>query len=211
MKVSTSILSANLANLGEVITRLNATDTDAIHIDVMDGVFVPNLAFSPDMVKALRPLTQKEFDVHLMMQNPLPYISKFAEAGADVISVHVEASDFEASLDEIKKQGKKAGVALNPQTENESIYWVLHKLERVLFLGVQPGFGGQSFMPDVAEKMYEFKDFLGNLPIEIAVDGGINLSTGKLARESGANILCAGSFITGQSNWATTIAQLKNV
>lgn len=210
MKVGVSILSANMANLGDAVSRLDKTSADSIHLDIMDGVFVPNLSFGPKMVADLRPLTQKEFNVHLMMQTPLPYISAFAEAGADVITVHAESSDFEATLDEIAKCGKKAGAAINPETSEEEVYPVLHKISHLLVMSVHPGFGGQAFIPAVAEKIYDIRDFLGSLPIELAVDGGINLLSAKTARESGANMLCAGSFVTGSPDWEAAILALKN-
>ena len=209
-KVSVSILGADCANLGAAVNRIDKSAADALHLDIMDGTLVSNISFGVPTIRALRSYTKKEFDVHLMLQTPLQFIQGICEAGADVIAVHPEAYGFEEALEDIVKRGKKAALALSPDTGLDAAAPYLHNLARVLILGVPPGFGAQEFIPEIAEKIYDLADMIGSLPVEIAVDGGMNEQTARLARESGAKIICAGSFVTSHPNWEERIDILKN-
>ncbi|WP_064093752.1 ribulose-phosphate 3-epimerase [Rossellomorea aquimaris] len=213
MKIAPSILSANFAELGNEIKDVEKGGADYIHIDVMDGHFVPNITMGPMVVKAIRPLTTLPLDVHLMIENPDQYIEAFADAGADYITVHVETCPhLHRTIQLIKNQGVKAGVVLNPATPAESIKTILQDVDMVLLMTVNPGFGGQSFIPSVVPKIKQIRTWAQevNPTLEIEVDGGINPETLALCAEAGADVFVAGSAIYNRSDRGEAIAELKN-
>lgn len=196
LKIAPSILGADFGNLERDIKKVEECQGDMLHIDVMDGNFVPNIAFGPDQIKMLRSKSGLFFDVHLMIQNPDLLIPRFAEAGADLLVVHQEATvHLHRSIKLIQSFGIKAGVSLTPATSIETLRYVLDELDLVLLMTVNPGYGGQSFIPACYQKIRDMKDMIGDRPIDLQVDGGINLETASKAVEAGANILVAGSFI----------------
>ena len=208
--VAPSILSANFADLKNEIIRLEEAGADRIHIDVMDGNFVPNLTIGPAVVKAIRPYTKLPFDVHLMVKNPDTMIAWFANAGADIITVHAEAcSHLDKSLDTIRKLGCKAGVSLNPATSEESLKYVLDKVDQILVMTVNPGFGGQTFLNAQLAKITKIKQMIGNRNIQIEVDGGINPLTGAEAVAAGADILVAGTAVFTGGDYQKNIMALR--
>ncbi|WP_408010941.1 ribulose-phosphate 3-epimerase [Pseudalkalibacillus sp. A8] len=213
-KIAPSILSADFSRLGEEIKDVEAGGADYIHVDVMDGHFVPNITIGPLIVDAIRPITDLPLDVHLMIENPDKYIPEFSKAGADIISVHVEACPhLHRTVNLIKDHGKKAGVVLNPHTPVSMIEHVIEDVDLVLLMTVNPGFGGQSFINRVLPKIKEVSELCKEkgLEIEIEVDGGVNPETAKLCREYGANVLVAGSAIYKKENRKDAIDAIRGV
>jgi len=211
-KIAPSILSADFTKLGEEIKAVETAGADYIHIDVMDGHFVPNITVGPMIVKAARKITDLPLDVHLMIENPERYIDDFIEAGSDVITVHVEtATHLHRLLGVVRDAGIKAGAALNPATPLSSIQHVLHTMDMVVLMTVNPGFGGQSFIPAVLPKIEELKRIKDEkgMEIDIEVDGGINVENIAQVARAGANVFVAGNAVFGSSNYAETIALMK--
>lgn len=214
IKIAPSILSAEFAHLGREVQAVDEAGADIIHVDVMDGHFVPNITIGPLVVKAVRGVTDKVLDVHLMIANADLYVDSFAEAGADWITVHVEAcTHLHRTVSRIKELGKKAGVVLNPATPLTTIDYILEEVDLVMLMSVNPGFGGQSFIASTLEKTWQLKsriDVLG-LNVGIEIDGGIGRSTIAQAAEAGANIFVAGSAIYGCDDYVDIIADLKKL
>ena len=203
IQISPSILSADFSQLSNEIKRLEEGGADMIHVDVMDGHFVPNLTIGPPVIKALRNYTKLPFDVHLMISPVHKYIKDYAEAGANIITIHPEATDnLQESIEHIKKFGKKVGVSLNPNTQIDIIEKLLVEINLVLIMSVHPGFAGQKFIPNVLNKIKELKKIKDekNLNFDIEVDGGINFDNSKLVIEAGANILVSGTTIFKNNN-----------
>ena len=203
IQISPSILSADFSQLGVEIKRLEQGGADLIHVDVMDGHFVPNLTIGPPVIKNLRKYTKLPFDVHLMISPVHEYIENYANAGADIITIHPEATEnLKESISLIKKFGKKVGVSLNPKTEIKTLIDEINNIDLVLVMSVNPGFGGQKFMPEVLDKIKELKKIKdqNELKFDIEIDGGINFDNCKLAIEAGANILVSGTTIFKNNN-----------
>jgi len=214
IKIAPSILSADFAKLGEEIHNIEKAGADYIHIDVMDGSFVPNITIGNEVVKSLRQKTQLPFDVHLMINNPDNHIKAFAEAGSDLITIHAEASiHLDRSLALIKSFNKKVGVSLVPSTHEDCLDYILEKLDLILVMTVNPGFGGQKFLSSQLKKIENIRKKIekSGKKIELEVDGGINDQTARIAVEAGADVLVSGSYIFGSGNYQQAIQNLRKI
>lgn len=212
IKISPSILAADFSNLGQEARAMDAAGVEMLHIDVMDGHFVPNISFGAPVYKMIRKDFSRIFDVHLMISEPLRYIDDFVKAGADIITFHVECdSDVQATIDKIKEKGCKVGLSVKPGTPASAILPYLEQLDMVLVMTVEPGFGGQSFMEDMMPKVQEFRQAIDacGKEIDLQVDGGVNDKTAKICVENGANVLVAGSYLFKQEDYKAAVAKLR--
>ena len=208
MKIAPSMLACDFSNMGDEIKKISNNGADWVHMDVMDGIFVPNISFGTPIIKSLRNFTNLPFDVHLMIKNPLEYISQFADAGADIITFHLESdSDTAETIEKIKFHKKKVGISIKPSTDISAITPYLNDIDLILIMTVEPGFGGQKFMPEQMEKTLYIKENAPNITIE--VDGGVNLETIKTIKNYPVDVVVSGTCIFNSKNMRETIEKLK--
>ncbi len=211
IKISPSILAADFSDMGKSVEFIDKCGADMIHCDVMDGMFVPNISFGPDMIKALRKHTDKPLDVHLMIEKPERYIDNFVAAGADYITIHYEASPHpHRTLGYIRSKGVKAGIVYNPGTPVDSLKHLIDMVDMVLLMSVNPGFGGQKFIPSTLQKIKEVKEIVGDRDILIEVDGGVTEENAPSVKEAGANVLVAGSSVFSAKDPQKAIENIRN-